>query len=50
MAGKNKDVKLFNLMEVSPLYDINNKTVRLAAKLILSFIEGFNTRIKNNGY
>lgn len=44
VAGKNKSVKLFNLMEVSPVYDIHNKTVKLAAKLILSFINGVNQR------
>lgn len=40
IAGKNKNVKLFNLMEVNPLYDVNNKTVNLAAELILNFIKG----------
>ncbi len=49
IAGKNNDVKLFNLMEVNPLHDVNNKTVKLAAELILSFIKGLNER-ENNGY
>lgn len=44
LAGKNKNVKLFNLMEVSPVHDINNKTVKLAALLILEFIKGVNKR------
>ena len=44
IAGKNKNVRLFNLMEVNPLYDVNDKTVELAAKLILSFIQGLNKR------
>ena len=44
LAGKNKTVKLFNIMEVSPVYDVKNKTVKLAAKLILSFIEGLSKR------
>ena len=44
IAGKNKDVKLFNLMEVNPLYDVDNKTIKLAAKLILSFICGLSER------
>ncbi len=44
IAGKNKDVKLFNLMEVNPLYDVNNKTVNLAANLILNFIKGVSKR------
>lgn len=44
IAGQNEKVKLFNLMEVSPVYDINNKTVKLAAQLVLSFIKGVNKR------
>ena len=44
IAGKNKNVKLFNLMEVSPVYDVRNKTVKLAAELILSFINGLKER------
>ena len=44
IAGKNNDVKLFNLMEVNPLYDVNNKTVKLAAELILNFIKGMSQR------
>lgn len=43
-AGKNKDVKLFNLMEVSPPYDVRNKTVKLGAKLIFYFIRGLSER------
>lgn len=46
IAGKNKKVKLFNLMEVSPPYDVKDKTVKLAAELILSFIRGLNERGK----
>ncbi|OGI08276.1 MAG: hypothetical protein A3I68_04255 [Candidatus Melainabacteria bacterium RIFCSPLOWO2_02_FULL_35_15] len=46
MAGRNNNIKLFNLMEVNPLYDVNNKTVELAAKLILSFIKGIIKREK----
>ena len=44
LAGKNKKVKLFNLMEVSPVYDIDNKTVKLASEIIINFIKGFNER------
>jgi len=43
-AGKNKHVQLFNLMEVSPVYDRKNKTVRLAAELIVCFMRGMNER------
>lgn len=46
VAGKNKNVKLFNLMEVNPLYDVNNKTVKLAAELIVNFINGVGKRKK----
>ncbi len=48
IAGKNKNVKLFNLMEVSPPYDIKDKTVKLAADLILQFLKGLSER-KSNG-
>lgn len=44
LAGKNKKVKLFNLMEVSPVYDIDNKTVKLASEILISFIKGFSER------
>lgn len=44
LAGKNRKVRLFNLMEVSPVYDINNKTVKLASEIIFNFIKGFNER------
>ena len=49
IAGKDKRVKLFNLMEVSPPYDVNNKTVILAAELIFNFILGLSKRGNNNG-
>lgn len=44
IAGKNSAVGLFNLMEVNPLYDVRNKTVKLGAELIVSFIKGLNER------
>lgn len=44
IAGKNKYVKLFNLMEVSPPLDVRNKTVKLASELVLSFIKGIEQR------
>lgn len=47
IAGRNSDIKLFNLMEVNPLYDVNNKTVNLAAELLINFIKGITER-KNN--
>lgn len=46
IAGKNKKVKLFNLMEVSPPYDVENKTVKLAAQIIFNFIKGLSEREK----
>lgn len=44
IAGKNKNVQLFNLMEVSPVHDVNNKTVKLGAELILEFAKGLSER------
>jgi len=44
ISGQNEKVKLFNLMEVSPVYDIKNKTVKLAAEIVLNFIEGVSRR------
>lgn len=44
IAGRNKKIRLFNLMEVNPLYDVNNKTVKLAARLILNFVSGLRKR------
>lgn len=44
LAGSNNNVKLFNLMEVNPLYDVNDKTVKLAAELVLNFIKGASKR------
>jgi len=44
IAGKNEKVKLFNLMEVNPGYDIDNKTVKLSVELILRFMEGVSNR------
>lgn len=44
LAGKDKSVKLFNLMEVSPVYDNKNKTIKLAAELILNFAIGLSKR------
>lgn len=44
ISGQNEKVKLFNLMEVSPVYDVKNRTVKLAAELILSFIKGVSER------
>jgi len=43
-AGKSPNIKLFDLMELNPLYDIDGRTARLAAGLICAFVEGYNKR------
>ncbi len=49
IAGRDNNIRLFNLMEVNPLYDVNNKTVNLAAELLVNFIKGTTER-KNNDH
>lgn len=44
LAGKDKRVKMFNLMEVSPVYDVKRKTIILASDLVLEFIKGISER------
>lgn len=43
-AGKNTAVRLFEIMEVNPLYDVDNRTSRLAANIILEFLAGVSCR------
>jgi formimidoylglutamase len=40
LCGKNPKVKLFEIMELNPKYDIDNRTSRLAANIILEFLAG----------
>lgn len=44
LCGKNPKVKLFEIMEINPKYDIDNRTSRLAANIILEFLAGFSQR------
>ena len=44
LAGKNKNVRIFEIMEVNPVYDVDERTSRLAANLVLEFCTGFATR------
>jgi len=41
LAGKDKKVKLMDLMEINPLYDVDERTARLGAGIIVSFLNGF---------
>ena len=40
LAGLNPKVKLFEIMEVNPKYDIDNRTNRLSANIIAEFLAG----------
>ncbi len=44
LAGNNPKVKLFEIMEVNPKYDIDGRTARLAASLVISFLTGHAAR------
>lgn len=43
-AGLNPNVRCFDIMELSPPNDDRNRTARLAARLFLSFLQGFAER------
>lgn len=43
-AGKIPKVKLFEIMEVNPKFDKDNRTSRLAANIILEFLAGYANR------
>jgi len=43
-AGLNPDVQCFDIMELSPPNDDRNRTARLAAKMFLTFLQGFAER------
>jgi len=47
IAGVNSKVKLFDIMELNPRYDVDNRTALLAATMIVSFLEGFAMRNKS---
>ena len=43
-AGRNANVRAFDIMELSPPHDDRNRTARLAARMFLLFLRGFATR------
>lgn len=43
-AGRSQNVRCFDIMELNPTYDIDNRTARLAAHLFLQFLRGFAER------
>jgi formimidoylglutamase len=40
LAGRNPQVRLFEVVELNPLYDRDNQTARLAATIITAFLTG----------
>ena len=45
-AGRNPLVRCFDIMELSPPYDRDDRTSRLAARMFLTFLRGFSERTK----
>ncbi len=43
-AGRHPKVKLFELMELNPRYDVDERTARLAATLVAAFVSGLAQR------
>jgi len=43
-AGRSSHVHCFDIMELNPTYDIDQRTARLAAHLFLQFLRGFSER------
>lgn len=44
LFGKHSKVRLFEIMEVNPRYDTDERTARLAANIVLEFCAGFANR------
>jgi formimidoylglutamase len=44
LAGRHPSVRHFDIMELSPPHDVDNRTAKVAAKLFLSFVAGFQER------
>jgi len=44
MAGASKAVKLLDIVEINPMFDVDNRTARLGASIIISFLNGFKMR------
>ena len=40
LAGQNEAVRLFEVVELNPLYDRDNQTARLAATIITAYLTG----------
>lgn len=45
-AGLNPNVQCFDIMELSPPYDRDDRTARIAARMFLTFLRGFRERSK----
>jgi formiminoglutamase len=43
-AGRNPDVRMFDIMELAPRHDPDGRTARLAARLFLAFLQGVGER------
>jgi arginase family enzyme len=43
-AGRHEQVRCFDIMELSPPYDQDGRTARLAARILLAFLRGFSER------
>jgi len=43
-AGRNPLVRCFDIMELSPPYDRDDRTARIAARMFLTFLRGFSER------
>ena len=48
LAGQNEAVRLFEVVELNPLYDRDNQTARLAATIITAYLTGVASAIKSS--
>jgi len=44
LAGASKAVKLVDIVEINPEFDVDDRTARLGASIIISFLNGYRTR------
>jgi formimidoylglutamase len=44
LAGVSNAVKLLDIVEINPMYDVDNRTARLGASIIISFLNGLKIR------
>ncbi len=44
LAGASKKVELLEIVEINPKFDLDDRTARLGASIIISFLNGFKTR------